>query len=700
MPPDGRFGYAILVTKRDKSNPSDFSWLDDLNPQQQAAAKSDEGPVLVVAGAGTGKTKTLAYRVAHLVCTGVDPGRILLLTFTRRAAEEMIRRANDIVRVAQPETYPPATRVWGGTFHSVANRLLRIYHAAAGLEESFTVLDQGDAEELMNLVRRENGLSEKEKRFPRKGTCLAIYSRCVNSSDPLEDTLKTYFPWCQEWEKELKGLFRAYVDAKHARNVLDYDDLLLFWYHLLAGQEVARSIEARFDHILVDEYQDTNRLQAGILQRMRQGNKNIMVVGDDAQSIYSFRAADIHNIFDFPNQFPTTQQITLEQNYRSRQPILDATNRVIALAEERYTKDLWSMRGGEQKPLLVTCEREEEQTDYVVRKILEHYEQGIPLRQQAVLFRVGYGSDHLEVELARRKIPFHKYGGLKFLEAAHVKDLLAFLRILENPRDQLAWNRVLGLLEGVGPAIAARGFSFVQSRGFNPRAIGQFAGPRVARDSIRRLGGMFGELTAGGEKRVPLAGQIERIRRFYEPILKKVYENPEPRRRDLEQLEHIAVSYRSRRRFLTDLTLDPPTSTADFAGPPTLDEDWLNLSTIHSAKGCEWDVVYLIHAADGILPSDLATGDAAQIEEERRLLYVACTRAKDWLYVLFPLRYYHRKHRLGDGHSYAQLTRFIPPQVAQFFDRTSVVSDQNEEEIAGKRATARDIRESIRSMWD
>ena len=700
MPPCVRFGYATSVTNPGKGIPSDFSWLNDLNPQQQAAATAGEGPVLVVAGAGTGKTKTLAYHVAHLVCTGIDPGRIMLLTFTRRAAEEMIRRANAIVRVAQSETSPHATRVWGGTFHSVANRLLRVYSKSIGLEESFTVLDQGDAEDLMNVVRHEKGLSEKEKRFPRKATCLAIYSRCVNSSDPLGYTLKTYFPWCDEWEAELKGLFRAYVDAKQARNVLDYDDLLLFWYHLLANEEVASRIESRFDHILVDEYQDTNRLQAGILQRMRRSNKNIMVVGDDAQSIYSFRAADVHNILDFPTQFPGAQQITLERNYRSRQPILDATNQIISLARERFTKDLWSARGGEQKPLLVTCEREEEQTEYVVRKILEHYEQGIPLRRQAVLFRVGYWSDHLEVELGRRKIPFHKYGGLKFLEAAHVKDLLSFLRILGNPLDQLAWSRVLNLLEGIGPAMAARGFAFVQEQGFDPRAIGEFAGPRVAHDSIRRLGVLFGELSTGGEKRVPLAGQIERIRRFYEPILAKVYENPEPRRRDLEQIEHIAGSYRSRRRFLTDLTLDPPTSTADFAGPPTLDDDWLTLSTIHSAKGCEWDVVYLIHATDGILPSDLATGDAEQIEEERRLLYVACTRAKDWLYVLFPLRYYHRKHRFGDAHSYAQLTRFIPPRVAQFFERQSVVVDQSEEEIASDRSAASDIRTSIRSTWE
>ncbi|SPQ01993.1 ATP-dependent DNA helicase [Candidatus Sulfobium mesophilum] len=679
--------------------PPEFSWLNDLNQRQREAVTAGDGPVLVIAGAGTGKTKTLAYRVARLVCRGFDPGRIMLLTFTRRAAEEMIRRANVIVRIAQPETSAQASRIWGGTFHAVANRLLRVYSKTIGLEESFTVLDQADAEDLMNVIRHERGLSEKDKRFPRKATCLAIYSRSVNSSDPLDHILKTYFPWCQDWKEELKGLFRGYVDAKHARNVLDYDDLLLFWYHLLGDEDMAKRIDASFDHILVDEYQDTNRLQAGILKRMRRINKNIMVVGDDAQSIYSFRAADVRNILDFPKQFPGTKQITLEQNYRSRQPILDATNRIISLARKRFSKDLWSTRGGQQKPLLVTCEREEDQTDYVVRRILEHYEQGIPLRRQAVLFRVGYWSDHLEVELSRRKIPFHKYGGLKFLEAAHVKDLLSYLRILENPRDQLAWSRVLNLIDGIGPALAARGFAFVKDHGFDPRVIGQFTVPKASEESIRRLGELFNELASGGESRVPLGGQIEQIRLFYEPILMKVYENPEPRLGDLDQMEHIAGRYRSRSKFLTDLTLDPPTSTADFAGVPTLDDDWLTLSTIHSAKGCEWDVVYLIHATDGILPSDLATGDAEQIEEERRLLYVACTRAKDWLYVLFPLRYYHRKHQLGDGHGYAQLTRFIPKQIAQFFDQ-GAVAGRDEEEIAEKPPHLKDIRKSIRSMWE
>ncbi|MDD4889623.1 MAG: ATP-dependent helicase [Phycisphaerae bacterium] len=746
-----------------------LAWLNDLNPQQRAAATAGDGPILVVAGAGTGKTKTLAYRVAWLVSQGVDPSRIMLLTFTRRASEEMIRRATAIVRramegrkseedasggaehphpasadaeadlsqrerftnvgtAANPETRDPITetlpssnpqseirnpksdslhRVWGGTFHSVANRLLRVYGKAIDLDPGFTVIDQGDAEDLMNVVRYELHLADKAKRFPRKSTCLAIYSRTVNSSDPLDYTLKTYFPWCQEWGAELKQLFSAYVDAKGVRNVLDYDDLLLFWFHLLGDEGLADKIGARFGHVLVDEYQDTNRLQAGILQRLRKTNKNVMVVGDDAQSIYSFRAADIHNILDFPKQFPGTVQITLEQNYRSRQPILDATNGVIAKSKKRFTKDLWSSRlpsGGEQKPYLITCEREEEQTDFVVKKILEHYEQGLPLKKIAVLFRTSHWADLLEVELTRRNIPYHKFGGLKFLEAAHVKDLLSFLRILENPRDQLAWSRVLILLEGVGPGTAARAYQHVERNSYDPLSIESFSFPTAARQPACLFASLLHDLLDAG-RRVPLAGQIERIRRFYEPLFENIYENPEPRRRDLEQIEHIAAGYtgsRSRQKFLTDLTLDPPSSTSDLAGPPTLDDDWMTLSTIHSAKGCEWDVVFMIHATDGIIPSDLSTGDADQIEEERRLLYVACTRAKDWLYVLFPLRYYYRKHRFGDSHGYAQLTRFITPDLKPLFEELAVSREQSEDGEAGGQSgtTAKDIRKNIRSMWD
>lgn len=675
--------------------------MEDLNLQQRAAATASDGPLLIVAGAGTGKTKTLAYRVAHLISQNVDPSRIMLLTFSRRAAGEMLRRAAAVTATLPTQrarSHAATEQVWGGTFHAIANRLLRTYGSAVGLDPNFTVMDQSDAEDLMHLVRHEQGLSSSKKRFPKKGTCLAIYSRCVNSGEPLQETLCTYFPWCAEWQEQLKALFKAFVDAKQARNVLDYDDLLLFWFYLLGDPHLAEQIENRFDHILVDEYQDTNRLQAQIIQRMRRRNHNLTAVGDDAQSIYSFRAAEVRNILEFPQCFPNTTQIVLEQNYRSIQPILDATNQIIALAQERYTKDLWSERPGRQKPNLVTCEREEDQTDFVVEKILEHYEAGLSLRKQAVLFRTGHWADQLEVELTRRNIPYRKFGGLKFLEAAHVKDLLAFLRVLENPRDQLAWNRVLHLLDGVGPALANRCYEFVGAHGGDPQAIAAFLAPVAVQEALGQLGTLFKELLAAGAN-IPVASEIERIRAFYDPLLERHHDNPEPRRRDLEHLESIARAYTSRQSFLTDLTLDPPNVTGDFAGAPGLDDDWLTLSTIHSAKGCEWDVVYLIHASDGILPSDLATGDMAQTEEERRLLYVGCTRAKERLYVTHPVRYYIKKGSMRDAHTYAQLTRFIPPGIRSFFEAQSRAQGCTTDAATTALRLA-DIRGAIRSMWE
>lgn len=689
-----------LITDLSASG-NQIPWMDELNLQQRTAATAPNGPVLVVAGAGTGKTKTLAYRVAHLISQNVDPSRIMLLTFSRRASGEMLRRAAAVVTTlptARAHSNAGIEQVWGGTFHSIANRLLRTYGSAVGLDPSFTVMDQSDAEDLMNLVRHEQGLSSAKKRFPKKGTCLAIYSRCVNSGDPLHDTLCTYFPWCAEWKEPLKALFKAFVDAKQARNVLDYDDLLLFWFYLLGDPHLAEQIEDRFDHILVDEYQDTNRLQAQIIQRMRRRNHNLTAVGDDAQSIYSFRAAEVRNILEFPQHFPGTTQVVLAQNYRSTQPILDATNQIIALAQERYTKDLWSERPGRQKPNLVTCEREEDQTDFVVERILEHYEQGIPLRKQAVLFRTGHWADHLEVELTRRNIPYRKFGGLKFLEAAHVKDLLAFLRVLENPRDQLAWNRLLNLLDGIGPSIASRCYEFVCANGGSPQSLVNFHAPVAAQEALCQLGTLFGELMAAGAN-IPVASEVERIRAFYDPLFDRIYENPEPRRRDLEHLEYIARAYSSRQSFLTDLTLDPPNVTGDFAGTPSMDEDWLTLSTIHSAKGCEWDVVYMIHTSDGILPSDLATGDTEQIEEERRLLYVACTRARDRLYVTHPVRYYVKKGSMRDAHTYSQLSRFIPPGVRSLFETQSRAQGCTSDPATTALRLA-DIRGAIRAMWE
>lgn len=667
-------------------------WLADLNAEQRQAVTHAGEHLLVVAGAGSGKTRTLACRVAHLIAGGVEPGRILLLTFTRRAAQEMLKRAEGYI----PSDRAAAGRVWGGTFHATANRLLRIYAKAAGLSPDFTVMDQSDAEDLLNVLRQEQGLHTKEKRFPRKSTCLAIYSRCVNGSEAIGDVLRRYFPWCADWAKELKALFQLYVARKQERNVLDYDDLLLYWAEILADPGLARDIGGRFDHILVDEYQDTNSLQARILQGLMLGGARVMAVGDDAQSIYSFRAANVRNMLDFPKQFPGTTVVTLAQNYRSVTPILAATNALIAQAKERFTKELWSTRGDGQRPQLVTCKEETDQDRFVVERVLEHREAGVPLRQQAVLFRAAHHSASLELELARRNIPYHKYGGLRFLEFAHIKDLIAFLRVAENPRDDMAWFRTLQLLPGIGPGLAARAVRHVADQGHNPAAIGSFPAPAASRAALAALASLMGDLYQNHE--LPPAVQVGRIRQFYDPLIKEHYENPAVRVRDLQTLEQLATGYRSRRRFLTDLQLDPPTSTSDLAGPPMLDEDWLVLSTIHSAKGCEWDVVHVIHASDGCLPSDMATGSPEDIEEELRLTYVAMTRARNALYVEWPLRYYHKWHRHTDHHIYAQLSRFFTPPVRATMNAVQAGASGVDDDPAGT-ALPQPAAERIRSRW-
>ena len=666
-------------------------WLDALNPAQIEAVTHGDGPLIVVAGAGTGKTRTLAYRVAHLVSQGTAPDRILLLTFTRRAAEEMLKRA---AMAVSDDTI--STHVWGGTFHATANRLLRLYGKSAGLPSDFTVMDRTDSEDLLNVVRNELGLARTDKRFPRKGTCMDIYSRRVNGDDELGAVLKRYFPWCDMWQAELKLLFRQYVERKQQRCVLDYDDLLLYWYQMLQIDSLAVLMSKRFDHILVDEYQDTNRIQARILQGMRRTNTNITVVGDDAQSIYSFRSATVRNMMDFPSQFSGTKIVTLEQNYRSVQPVLDTTNRIICQARERYSKELWSDRKEGQRPQIITCLDENNQDEEVIRRVLDHYEQGIKLRKQAVLFRASSNSASLELALTRRNIPFRIYGGLRFLETAHVKDLISILRILENPRDEIAWFRVLQLLSGVGPRIAASAFHHVQENGFDPRSIASFRAPPSARADLASLAQLIEDLSSSEEP--ALVVQFDRVSRFYLPLLENNYENPVPRKNDIEHLGELAVRHSSRRQFLAELVLEPPMSTGDFAGPPILDDDWLVLSTIHSAKGLEWDAVYLIAAADGCLPSDLATGDDDEIEEELRLAYVAMTRARDFLYILWPLRFYTRN--FGDSHVYTQLCRFFTSGVLDTMDRIVCRDTECQEDEHAPDMMNHGIMDKIKDMWD
>ena len=650
------------------------SYLDELNPAQRAAveygitgvdATHPSPPLLIIAGAGSGKTKTLAYRVAHLLLNGIDPDRLLLLTFTRRAAREMTGRVQHICTRACRAPQPVR---WAGTFHGVANRLLRIYAESLGLAPTFTILDRSDAEDLLNLLRDQLGFSRTSSRFPKKATCLGLYSRVVNTQRPLKEVATAAFPWCERWVDELQALFRAYVEAKQECQVLDYDDLLLYWRQMMAEPVLAAAVAARFDHVLVDEYQDTNALQAAILKALKPDGRGLTVVGDDAQAIYSFRAATVRNILDFPGQFvPPADVVTLEQNYRSSEPILQACNAVIGLSRQRFTKNLFSERRSRQKPVLLTAEDEASQVEYVVDRVLEHREAGIALKQQAVLMRAAHHGASLEVELGRRNIPFVKYGGLRFLEAAHVKDVLAILRWAENPRDSLAAFRVLQLLPGMGPATARAACDHLARHQFDFAALSAFPAPAVAADTWPGLGRLLLELS---QQASALPVQIGLVHAWYAPQMERLYDAAQVRAGDLDQLEQIASAYPSRERFLTELALDPPGATGSEAGVPHRDDDYLILSTIHSAKGQEWNVVYVLNLADGCIPSDMATGSVDEVEEERRLLYVAMTRARDHLHLIHPLRFFtSQQARLGDRHVYAPRTRFIPDAILEHFER-------------------------------
>ncbi|MBV9754297.1 MAG: ATP-dependent helicase [Hyphomicrobiales bacterium] len=684
-------------------------YLDRLNERQRQAVEHGAGvganakgvALLVIAGAGSGKTDTLAHRVAHLIVSGIDPRRILLMTFSRRAAAEMIRRVERIARrvLADRAQALVGGLNWAGTFHGIGARILREKAAEIGVDPAFTIHDRDDAADLMNIVRHDLGFSRTQERFPLKGTCLAIYSRCVNSEQPIEEVVPQHFPWCGAWGDELKELFGAYVEAKQQQNILDYDDLILYWAQMMENASLAAEFSGRFDHVMVDEYQDTNRLQASILLRMKPDGAGLTVVGDDAQSIYSFRAATVRNILDFPDHFtPQARIVTLDQNYRSTQPILAAANGVIELAKERFTKNLWSDRKGGARPSLVTVPDETSQAGYVIERILENREMGVNLKQQAVLFRASHHSGTLELELTRRNIPFVKFGGLKFLEAAHVKDLLALLRFVENPRDRVTAFRVLLLLPGVGPKSAQAVLDHI---GESPAPFDSLADVEVPSRANGHWHDLLDVVHSLAAHEVPWPAEIARARNWYEPLLERRYDDAEIRKQDLLQLEEIAAGYASRERFLTELTLDPPQATSDEAGSPLLDEDYLILSTIHSAKGQEWKSVYVLNSVDGCIPSDLATRNAAEIAEERRLLYVAMTRAKDDLHLIVPQRFYtHGQSSQGDRHVYAQRTRFIPNPLLSLFERkawpASAYGAQARAPAQGPRV---DVAARMRSMW-
>jgi DNA helicase-2/ATP-dependent DNA helicase PcrA len=682
------------------------SYLDALNAEQRRAVEHGVNasghigsPLLVIAGAGSGKTNTLAHRVAHLIVNGADPRRILLMTFSRRAASEMAGRVERIARKVLGDKASVMTDAlsWAGTFHGIGARLLREYAGQIGIDPAFTIHDREDSADLINLVRHELGLSKTESRFPTKGTCLAIYSRCVNAEADIAHAIGQFFPWCAGWADQLKSLFASYVEAKQKQNVLDYDDLLLYWSQMMADRDLASEIGDRFDHVLVDEYQDTNRLQSSILLALKPCGRGLTVVGDDAQSIYSFRAATVRNILDFPHQFtPRADIITLDRNYRSTQPILSAANGVIELSRERFTKNLWTDRASSAKPRLVAVRDEADQARYIVDRVLANREEGALLKQQAVLFRTSSHGGPLEVELTRRNIPFVKFGGLKFLDAAHVKDMLALLRFAQNPRDRVAGFRILHLLPGIGPASAQRVLDHLAEAVDPLNALCALPAPPRAGESWTFFVRTIGELRYSD-----WPSDIERARLWYEPHLQRIHEDAEIRQADLIQLEQIASGYASRERFLTELTLDPPDATSDQAGAPLLDEDYLILSTIHSAKGQEWKSVYVLNVVDGCMPSDLGAGTSAEIEEERRLLYVAMTRAKDDLHLVVPQRFFtHGQRSQGDRHVYAARTRFIPDRLLGQFERASwPAADPNASARPQGQSPRVDVGARMRNMW-
>jgi DNA helicase-2/ATP-dependent DNA helicase PcrA len=627
-------------------------WDEDLDDAQLAAATHGDEPLIVVAGAGTGKTRTLVGRVAALVERGVEPERILLLTFTRRAADEMLARAATIC-----SRRDAARRLWGGTFHAIAYRLVDAHAEAFGAPASPSVLDQGDAADLMDLLRHEQGLTGNGQRFPRGDTLLDAYSRSVNTAQPAREVIATQFPWCEPHIPAILDLFRAYVARKRAQGLLDFDDLLLGWRALLTDPLVGPALAGRWDHVLVDEYQDVNQIQVDIVNLLCPGGTGLTVVGDDAQAVYGFRGADSRHLVNLSAALGSARTVVLERNFRSRQPILALANAVRPSATESPLQ-LWSDREGGPRPRLVRCHDAAAEARAVVDSVLAAHEQGRALNRQAVLMRAAHHSDLLEVELTARHVPFVKYGGLKFLEAAHVKDFVAAVRLLDNPLDEIAWYRLLRLHEGIGPARARALLDVLRPQEpdtptRHPDAVA--AAPAAARTA---LAATLDALAAARQLRA-VADRAQAVLDLLRPRLVARYADHAARLGDLDRLVGAASQSSTLAEYVAGLTLDPPASTSDLAGPPHLDEDYLILSTVHSAKGLEWDSVHIINVVDGAFPSDMALTSSSGLLEEQRLFYVAATRARDELSVYTPLRLPHHRRARDDRHSYAPQSRFL-----------------------------------------
>ena len=611
-----------------------IDYQQELNPAQYEAVITRKGPLLVLAGAGSGKTRTLVYRVARMVEEGIDPASILLLTFTRRAAEEMLQRAEALLGGR-------CDKVTGGTFHSFANTVLRRYASLLGLANAFTILDRGDSEDVINLTRTRLGLDKKERRFPRKQTIIEILSLAANKTCSVAEVLDEQFPHLFSELDELVRIEEYYRRYKHERSLLDYDDLLTRLRELLQTHpEVAERLSTAFRYIMVDEYQDTNRVQAEIVRLLAHVHDNVMAVGDDAQSIYSFRGATVRNILEFPKLFPGAKIIKLEENYRSTQPILNLSNQIILQAKESYTKNLFTRRETGVRPVLVEAESERYQSRFVAQKILELREEGVRLDDIAVLFRSSFHSFDLELELNRRNLPFVKRGGFKFIETTHIKDVLAHLRIVANPQDAVSWHRVLLLLEGIGPKSSEAILAHVLGGPNQAQRLAEYPGRGVIGAELQKLATALQELTVPGLKP---AEQLEAVVRYYLPILKRTHRDDFPKRqKDLEHFTVITERYRSLDRLLADMALEPPNdSVGDTLAINREEEGLLTLSTIHSAKGLEWHSVFIIWAVDGRFPS-LYNTDEDEFEEERRLMYVAATRAKENLFITYPINIFDR----------------------------------------------------------
>jgi DNA helicase-2/ATP-dependent DNA helicase PcrA len=636
-------------------------WLDELNPEQRAAATAPpDVPLLVLAGAGTGKTLTLSSRVAWLVKQGIPAERILLLTFTRRAARTMVARTRTLLEGASVAR----VAVLGGTFHSVAWRLVRLYADPLGLPARLSVLDSADSADLLDLVRHDLGYADSGRRFPRKATLADIYSRTVNAQLPLSETLAAQFPWCAPYADEIAAIFKSYGKRKRRSHLLDLDDLLLYLRALATHEQAGPRVAGLFDHVLVDEYQDVNLLQVEIVQALCSRHRGLTVVGDDLQAIYGWRAASAEHILEFARRFPDAASVTLERNYRSTQPILDVANAVARQAERRHPKRLRSVRGDGPRPELLICRDEGEETLCVVDRILADHERGVDLREQAVLMRTAHHSRVLELELARRRIPFVKYGGIRYVEAAHVKDFVALARIAVNPADEVSWFRILQLLDGVGPRSARRIVDTIGAA-TGPDLVARWESLDVIGDDVRARGDPVVRAIASAEAVTAPHEQARLLLRGLEPLLRGRYPDAEARLDDLGLILGQAAAAPNLEQLVNDLVLDPPSSSADFAGPPHLEEDYLVLSTIHSAKGLEWDAVHLIHATDGNLPSDMALASRDGLDEERRLFYVALTRARRSLHVYAPVRFFHHPAGDDDANGIGKLSRFLTSDVCE-----------------------------------